>query len=143
MENLDIVRAALEKCMSIYDEAAKEAELYAKAGSGYGSFPEAMLIKYGEGHMKEMGYQMTDIRKIWHYTKGNLTETDRMREQITKPISGMFFREARAEFAIDAEEHCVYLSCYFGPRYARGFRYKIEKQENFVTLCEEKILWLS
>lgn len=80
---------------------------------------------------------------MWYYTKGKLSEIYEMREQIKEPASGMFFPEAEAEFAIDEKQHYVYLSYYFGPRFGRGFRYTVKEQRNVVTLCGEKILWIS
>lgn len=143
MEVQHIIEAALEKCISIYDEAEKVAGQAAGSGSDYGKFPGAILIKYGEGSMRKAGYLMTEIWKMWYYTKGSLSEMNEMREQIREPVSGMFFPEAEAEFAIDEKQQYVYLSYYFGPRFGRGFRYTVKEQENVVTLCEEKILWIS
>ena len=71
MEVQHIIEAALEKCISTYDEVEREAGQSAGNGSDYGKFPGAILIKYGEGSMRKAGYLMTEIRKMWYYTKGN------------------------------------------------------------------------
>lgn len=59
------------------------------------------------------------------------------------PVSGMFYPEAWAEFAVNEKIPCLYLSCYFGPRNAIGYCYKIEEQGNTPLLCGEKVLWIA
>lgn len=143
MEDQNIIQAALEKCMSIYDEAAEMTSSLPEDNSFFGNPPRAMLIKYGEGGLRKIGYLLTDIRKIWYYERGNLTEIEGMRERVTEPISGMYYAEAEAEFAMDKERQYLYLSYSMGPRYASGLRYTIKEQENSIMLCEEKMLWIS
>lgn len=143
MKDQDIIQAALEKCMSLYDKEMEMTHPREGDDSFYGNPPRAMLIKYGEGSLRKMEYLVTDIRKIWYYEGGELTELDGMRKRVTEPISGMYFAEAEAVFAMDKERKYLYLSFSMGPRYARGIRYTIEGQSNSVTFYEEKLLWIS
>lgn len=143
MKEQDIIQAALEKCMLLYDELMEMTCSLKEAACFYGSPPRAMLIQYGEGRLGKIGYLLKDIRKVWYYEGGNLTEIEGMRERVTKPISGMYFAEAEAVFSMDKERKYLYLSYSMGPRYARGIRYTIKEQSNSIILCEEKILWIS
>lgn len=53
MEDQNIIQAALEKCMSIYDEAAEMTSSLPEDNSFLGNPPRAMLIKYGEGGLRK------------------------------------------------------------------------------------------
>lgn len=145
MEMEDIVRLSLKECISIYDEMVteiRETDGYSKI---YGSAPKILLIKYGAGCMKKFDFVLTDIWNAWCYSDGKLEVAEKMREPVRKPVSGMFFAEASAEFMIDTEKQHVYLSYYFGPRYARGIRYTYiwAEPEGTAAFCKEELLWVS
>ena len=72
-----------------------------------------------------------------------LKETDKLREPVKEPVSGMFFPEAWTEFMIHEEEQCLYLDCFFGPRNAVGYCFDIEVKENTAGLRKEQVLWVS
>ncbi len=134
----DIVAWAVKECIAIYDEAVHQATV----DTIYGNAPKAMLIKYGKGNIKEF-LTVTDIWDAWYYSEGNLRETDKTRKPERAPVSGMFYSEALAEFAVDEERQQVYLNYYFGPRYGRGLRYTVEEQGDLVRLCKVEHLWMS
>lgn len=139
-----LVRLALEKCISIYHERTAEAECHTKERIFLGEPPQAMVIKYGKGSRKnKTDFAITELWKAWYYTNGVLKEADIRLEPARAPVSGMFYPEAWAEFAVNEENLCLYLSCYFGPRNAVGYCYKIEEQGDTLRLCGEKVLWVS
>lgn len=137
-----VVQLSVDKCISIYEEMSAEIHRIDEDGRIYGTLPGALLIKHGEGSLKKAGFILTDIWKAWCYCGGELAETEKLREPIREPISGMFYAEASAEFMTDGDQY-VYLSCYFGPRCARGIRYTLEGQGDMSRFCREEILWAS
>lgn len=145
MEMEDVVRLSLKECISIYDEMVTEIQEIDGCSKIYGSAPKILLIKYGAGSMKKFNFILTDIWNAWCYREGTLEVTEKMRETVRKPVSGMFFAEASAEFMIDAEKQYVYLSYYFGPRYARGIRYTYTwaEPEGTAAFYQEEVLWVS
>lgn len=90
MKDQDIIQAALEKCMSLYDKEMEMTHPREGDDSFYGNPPRAMLIQYGEGSLRKMEYLVTDIRKIWYYEGGELTELDGMRKRVTEHIRHVF-----------------------------------------------------
>lgn len=141
----DIIELSVDKCISIYDEMVTEIQDTDGYSKIYGSAPKILLIKYGAGCMKKFDFVLTDIWNAWCYGDGKLEVTEKMREPVRKPVSGMFFAEASAEFMIDTEKQYVYLSYYFGPRYARGIRYTYTwaEPEGTAAICKEELLWVS
>ena len=139
-----LVRLALEKCVSIYHEWTAEAGRHAKENTFLGKPPKAMVIKYGKYSRKDKAdFEIIELWKVWYYSNETLKEADIQLEPVMTTVSGMFYPEAWAEFAVNEETPCLYLSCYFGPRNAIGYCYKIEEQENTPRLCGEKVLWVA
>lgn len=141
----DIIELSMDKCISIYEEMRTEIQKADESGQIYGSVPKTLIIKYGTGCLKKADFILTDIWNVCCYCDGKLKVAEEMREPMRKPVSGMFFAEASAEFMIDTEKQYVYLNYYFGPRYARGIRYTYTwaEPEGTVAFCREELLWVS
>lgn len=140
-KNIDIVNLVLQKCIELFEQEQKAD--FPQDGINYGTPPKAALIAYGLGKMKKVAYQITDIQRKWSYEYGCLKETDIRREIDRKQRNGIYYLEASFEFALDTDNHWVYLNIYYGPRYARGIKFELEQEENRVVLCNEKVLWVS
>lgn len=139
----DIIRLALKKSISVYKKRITEVDFYAKGSIFVGAIPKAMVMKYGVGSKRKAGFVITEIWKAWYYSNGILKETDKLREPVKEPVSGMFFPEAWTEFMIHEEEQCLYLDCFFGPRNAVGYCFDIEVKGNTAGLHKEQVLWVS
>lgn len=138
-----VVKLALDKCISIYDEMASEILEMGESGRIYGRIPKVLIIKYGDGYLKKGDFILTDIWNVWCFHDELLKNAEKKREPVSNPVSGMFFAEAWAEFMIDREKQRVYINYYFGPRYARGIRFTLEEQNGVAGLVQEEVLWVS
>ena len=144
---MEFINLVLEKCIERFEQERKARENYPAVDSrvDYGQPPQAMVIMFGKGFLKKPAdfIELTQIEKLWYYTNGTLEEADLKREWVEKPISGMYYAEALAEFMMEEETQRVWLNYYFGPRYARGVSFSLEQQGGSIKLCDEKSHWVS
>ena len=142
MENTsDIIDLLIQKCIELFEQEQKTD--FPKDGINYGKPPQTAIIAYGLGEMKKVGYLITDIQKKWLYENGCLKETDLKREINLEQRNGMYYSEASFGFSFDTDNHWVYLNICYGPRYGRGIRFELKQEGNTLSLCNEKILWVS
>lgn len=66
-----------------------------------------------------------------------------MENRLKQLLSLTDYSEARFEFSFDTDTHLVYLNMYYGPRYARGFQFELKQEGNTLSLCNDKVLWVS
>lgn len=142
MENTsDIIDLMIKKCIDLFEQEQKKD--FPKNGRDYGKPPKTAIITYGLGEMKKEEYLITDIQKKWLYENGCLEETDIKREIDFEQRNGMYYSEARFEFYFDPDIHLIYLDIYYGPRYASGIQFELKQEENTLSLCNDKVLWVS
>ncbi|MDE6761081.1 MAG: hypothetical protein K2J90_10455 [Lachnospiraceae bacterium] len=138
----EIIDLVIQKCIELFELEQQKVD-FLPNGINYGKPPKTAIIAYGLGEMKKIGYQITDIQKKWLYENGCLEETDMTRERNLEQRSGMYYSEAYFDFSFDTDNYWVYLNISFGPRYARGVRFELMQEENTISLCNDKVLWVS
>lgn len=137
----ELIDLMIRKCIELFEQERRHD--FPQNSISLGEPPKTAIIAYGFGEMKAMGYLITDIQKKWLYENGHLQETDIKREIDIEQRNGMYYLEARFDFAFDTDNHLAYLNVGYGPRYARGIRFELAQKEDGIFLCNEKILWVS
>lgn len=137
----DIIDLVIQKCIELFEREQKND--FSQSGINCGKPPKTAIITYGLGEMKKVGYLITDIQKKWLYENGCLKETDLKRKINPAKRNGMYYSEASFDFAFDTDNHWVYLNLCYGPKYGRGIWFELKQEGNILSLCNDKILWVS
>lgn len=133
---LDLSEILLNKCIEKYDNVVNQ------DNARYGAAPKSIIIVYSNGDLTKPN-SLSDINRAWQYKEGTLKDIPTEAKAKRKPISGMYFNEAFAEFSYDLSSKMAFINIYFGPRFARGYEYTIVEANNEYDIGDEVILWIS
>ncbi len=138
---MEEIMAAVNRCIAIFDEIRSHAQI--EDVNIYGRCPETAYIKQ---YVTVKGRtRLSDVRNtvsIWKYEKNELfaQEKDILIPELV--VSNMYFDRAIFEFEI-SEESTVSLQYYLGPRYGRGLKCDIVRENNAILLGNERTIWVS
>ncbi|MBQ3558108.1 MAG: hypothetical protein IJA07_01180 [Agathobacter sp.] len=134
-----ICQAALEKCISIYEEFRNTEGLQE---SIYGVFPKCVQITQFKTILgkTKLSNKKENIQ-FWKYENAELKSVEIIRDSTLFIRDGMFYDVA--SFSFEIEEEKVIIEYIFGPRFGRGLEFKIEYENNHVLLGNEKHIWVS
>lgn len=134
---------------SIKDQLLKECKEFfdsiSNAGSDdrYGTPPKVFYIDFAYGNKKKLEVYITDPQETYRYENGIVETVETGSRNKIDPVSGMYFPEGHGSIGIDKENGIAFMNFQVGPRYGRGFQYKIINTEEGMRLGEREMIWVS
>ena len=113
-------------------------------GMRYGIPPKSIIVKYHDMY-SPYKYKIGNILSSWRVSKDSIDKLiDQNSEAASEPRDGMYFNEGRGYFSIDDNNEKVYMQWFVGPRYGRGFIYKVlQNSTGGMWLLKDKLILIS
>ena len=146
--NCKLEKVLINKCIELYknmiDERSEIDAENSEQDIDYGNPPQYMVIRMYEAVRKTEHFYKRTFVKAWMYkddvlnsrTQEELGEDDMIR-------SGMFYNCSTGDFYCDLEKMKAFINIKYGPRYARGYAFDIQSEEDNISLENEDVLWVS
>jgi len=110
----------------------------------YGYPPQSAIVKYHDKY-DSTGMTIGKVIATWYISKDKISRLDNLeKEPELNPISGMYYFEGRFLFSISKDKSNAIVEWQVGPRFGRGYKYKIVNSDGEACqLIEKEILWVS
>ncbi|MDD6299088.1 hypothetical protein [Hornefia butyriciproducens] len=109
----------------------------------FGTPPSVFYIDFAYGNKRTVGFYISDPLETYKYENGVLEIVKVGTKNRISPVSGMYFPEGRGAVGIDSNYEYAFVSFQVGPRYGRGFRYRIIDEGESKRLGEQELIWVS
>ena len=109
-----------------------------------GQLPKVFYLDFAYmSKSKFRGSRIENPLETYRYQNGSLEKVEPGTAGNTKPIRGSYFSGGHFAAAIDKKNKYAYIGFQLGPRFGRGFRYKIVTGKEGNTLADKEKLWMS
>ena len=135
----DIKTQLLKTCREMMDALAGD-----PGDEILGAPPKVFYLDFAYmSKSKFRGSRIENPLETYRYQNGSLEKVEPGTAGNTKPIRGSYFSGGHFAAAIDKKNKYAYIGFQLGPRFGRGFRYKIVTGKEGNTLADKEKLWMS
>ncbi len=125
-------------CIEFLDKIAST-----ESSSFYGTPPQVFYIDFGYGTEQEVEMHIGNPLETYRYANGVIEMVSPGHPSRREPVSRMYWPEGRGRIGIDTKDGFAYVSYDVGPRYGRGYRFKIIDDNGTVRLGDREERWVS
>lgn len=125
---------ALRECQRLFDEQRKASDSF---DGGFGRFPRRAIIRF-----REPGDNGAVIRAWTLSDDGSLSEAPADTQPEAKR-DGMYYADGLFAFSVSDSGMSVWIDMILGPRFGRGFEYRVSCAYGKPKLGEQMVLWVS
>ncbi len=140
-DNSYLIKLILEEYQKVFLEIGNhEIE---KNGTRYGIPPKSIVVKYHDVFNTDE-FKIGSILSVWRVFYDRIDYLcDLDTEPIKDPKDGMYFNEGLGYFSFNEMNNEIQFEWYVGPRYGRGFVYKIIDIEGKIEVIQDRLIWVS
>jgi len=115
-----------------------------EGSSKYGYPPQSAIVKYHDKYDSN-AMRIGKVIAALYISCDKISRLDNLeKEPELNPISGMYYFEGRFLFSISQDKSNAIIEWQVGPRFGRGYRYKIVNSDGEdYQLLDKEILWVS
>ena len=128
----------LKICVECFKEI-----LHSNGNPHFGAPPTVFYIDFGVGSKREIEEYNMVPEETYRYESGIMEKVQTGTRNLTRPLSGIYFPEGHGSIGILKDNSYAYVSYLVGPRFGRGFRYKILSDEEGLRLVDKELVWIS
>ena len=126
------------ECIECFEEI-----IHSKCDHHFGTPPAVFYIDFGVGSTCDIENFDMIPQETYRYENGIMEIVETGTQNATSPVNGIYYPEGYGLIGILKDNRYAYVSYIVGPRFGKGFRYRILNDEKGLQLGDKVLVWIS